>query len=135
MDNKDKSINTNGGSYVGGNVNTGGGKFVGRDDYSQSGLDSDEIKILFETLYTKVDQQPGLSSDEKTDLKAEIEELRAELAKKEQANESFLMRHLRNIARMAPDILEVTLATITNPAAGFGLMAKKVAEKAKTSAG
>jgi hypothetical protein len=67
-------------------------------------------------------------------LRTEIEELRQELGKKGKANEGSLMRRLRNIGRMAPDILEVTLATIANPIAGFGVIAKKVAEKAKAEA-
>ena len=33
------------------------------------------------------------------------------------------------IQRIAPDILDVVMATIANPAAGFGMVAKKVAEK------
>jgi len=41
------------------------------------------------------------------------------------------MRRFRNLARMAPDILEVTLATITNPILGYGVIAKKIAAKAK----
>jgi hypothetical protein len=39
-------------------------------------------------------------------LKAEVEDTEAEVAKGEQANESFLERQLRNFERIAPDILE-----------------------------
>lgn len=134
-DRKDKSIDTGGGAYIGGNVNVGNGKFVGRDDYSQTGIDGKDAIKLFESLYTRIDSQLNLSGADKADLKSEIEELRKELSKKEQANESFIMRRLRNIGRMAPDILEVTLATIANPIAGFGVIGIKIAEKIKTSAG
>ncbi len=47
---------------------------------------------------------------DKEDLKAEVQDLQTEVAKGEEANESFLERRLRNIKRMAPDILE-TIAT------------------------
>jgi predicted transport protein len=132
---KGTHINTGGGAYIGGAVNTGGGKFIGRDDYSQSGLDGEDVKQLFDTLYTTIDVKTNLTKADKADLKQEIEELRQELTKKAQADETFLMRHLRNIGRMAPDILEVTIATITNPVAGFGMVAKKIAEKFKASTG
>jgi hypothetical protein len=36
---------------------------------------------------------------------------------------------------MAPDILEVVLATMANPAAGLGLVATKVANKMQAEAG
>jgi hypothetical protein len=52
---KGTHINTGGGAYIGGAVNTGGGKFIGRDDYSQSGLDGEDVKQLFDTLYTTID--------------------------------------------------------------------------------
>jgi hypothetical protein len=37
------------------------------------------------------------------------------------------------ICVMAPDILDVVIATIANPLAGLGLVSKKIAEKAKVS--
>ncbi len=46
-------------------------------------------------------------------------------------DESFLSRRFRNIARVAPDILDVVVATLTNPLAGLGLVATKIAEKAR----
>ena len=112
-------------------VNNRGGIVKGRSDKYQSGLNADEITALFKNLLTAVEHQSRLSEVDKADLKIEIEELRQELSKKERANESFLLRRLRNIGRMAPDILEVTLATIANPVAGFGLVAVKIAEKIK----
>lgn len=110
------------------------GKIVRRDDNSRLGLGSEEVKNLFDALFVKIDKQSKLNEDEKADLKTEIKELRDELAKNDQADETFLMRRLRNIGRIAPDILEVTLATITNPIAGFGLIAIKIAEKTRASA-
>lgn len=126
---KKKGINTGGGAYVGGNVNTGGGKFVGRDDNSQEGMSALEAQKLFAKLYETIETKTEISSDDKSDLKNEIEELRKELTKGEKADENFLQRRLRNIGRVAPDILEVTVATIANPVAGFGMIARKIAEK------
>jgi hypothetical protein len=126
---KKTEIKTDGGAYVGGNVNTGGGKFVGRDDNSREGFSAREAQKLFESLYKTIETKADLSADDKTDIKVEVDELRQELAKGEKANETFIQRRLRNIGRVAPDILEVTLATIANPVAGFGVIAKKIAGK------
>jgi predicted transport protein len=124
-------INTDGGAFIGGGVNTGGGKFIGRDDRSKNGLSAEEIQLLFRDVYSAVEQKRNISSDEKADIRTELEEVKQELAKGDKADETFLQRRLRNIGRIAPDILEVTLATMANPVAGLGLVAKKIAEKMK----
>jgi hypothetical protein len=46
-------------------------------------------------------------------------------------DKSFLSRRFRNIARMAPDVLDLVVAMLANPLAGLGVVVKKVAEKAK----
>jgi hypothetical protein len=127
-------VNTNG-TYIDGNVNITNGSFAGRDMSNQTGLDDAQIQMLFESLFAKIDSHPQIPQHDKADIKLEIEEVRQELAKQEQANEAFIIRRLRNIGRMAPDILEVTLTTLANPAAGFGMVAKKVAEKIRSTAG
>jgi len=124
-------INTGGGAFVGGRVNTSGGKFVGRDDYSTTGLSGEEIAKLFESIYAKIEARLSTSEADKADLKAEVKDVQAEVAKGEKADEGFLTRHLRNIGRMAPDILEVVLATLANPAVGLGMVGKKITERAK----
>lgn len=122
-------VNTGGGAYVGGSVNIKSGKFVGRDDYSSSNADNDSEKQMLDSFLAQVNKNASLTKDDKADLKQEIVELMEELSKKAQADETFLLRRLRNIKRMAPDILETIIATITSPIAGFGVIAKKIAEK------
>ncbi len=69
------------------------------------------------------------------DAKAAVEEVRAEAEKGEEADEKFLARQFRNIARMGPDILDVVTAALVNPAAGIAAVLRKVAEKAREEAG
>lgn len=90
---------------------------------------------FFLPVYQAVDAKKNLTPEAKSDLKAEIQEVEDEVKKGDQVDESFLARRLRNIKRIAPDILDVVVATIANPLAGFSLIAKKVAEKSKESAG
>ena len=129
------SINTSG-AYVGGNVSvSGSGKFVGRDDYSTTGLTGEEIAQLFETIYQQIDARPNTSPLDKDDLKAEVKDIEAEVAKGDQANESFLERRLRNLKRMAPDILEVVVNSFANPSLGVATVIRKVMTKAQAEAG
>jgi hypothetical protein len=85
----------------------------------------------FSTIYIQVDHRNDLSTTDKADLKSEMQNFEDEDKKGPESNEGFLAQKLRNIRRIAPDILDVAIATIANPAAGFGVIAKKVAEKMK----
>ncbi|HSQ40348.1 MAG TPA: hypothetical protein VLM78_09325 [Anaerolineales bacterium] len=85
----------------------------------------------FSVIYTQVDHRNDLSTNDKADLKTEMQTFEDEDKKGPESNEGFLAQKLRNIRRIAPDILEVVIATIASPAAGFGTIAKKVAEKMK----
>jgi hypothetical protein len=55
-------------------------------------------------------------------------------AQGEQVSESFVRERLRNLQRMAPDILDVVVATFANPVAGAGMVIKKIAGKMKAEA-
>jgi hypothetical protein len=142
----DRQIDTGGGAYIGGGVHTGGSDFVGRDKNTSiniGGNVSGNIvvgdhnivtttgrKNAFAPVYRAIEQS-NLPAQDKTDVEAEVREIEAEIGKADQADESSITRHLRNVRRMAPDILEVILATFGNPAAGLGLVAKKIADKMK----
>lgn len=127
------TIKSGGGPVFTEKVDNRGGKIMGRSDRYSNGFSSDEVSNLFDNLFAKIDEHPRLSKTDKADARIEITEIRQELEKKEQADEGFLMHRFRNLARMAPDILEVTLSTITNPVLGLGVFAKKLADKARAS--
>ena len=110
---------------------TNKGIIKGRSDtYIIQSNAGDPTRIL-DLLFEKIDKHTKLSNQAKADIKNEFQEIQAELRNNNKADEDFIMRRLRNIGRMAPDILEVILATIVHPALGFGIVAKKIAEKAK----
>ncbi len=146
------AIHTGGGAYIGGDVTVSGGDFTGRDsvtisgdgnvvgDHSratvikQAGADPAAIARAFQTLYQAIEARPNTPPQDKADLQAEVKELEQEVARGDKADENFLARRLRNIGRMAPDLLEVALTTFTNPLAGLGTAARKIAEKMKREA-
>lgn len=144
-------VHTGGGPYIGGNVDTGGGSFTGRDQIEvgnigqgsavavgrgaqasvASGLSGDEVAKLFETIYQRIEARPDTPAEDKADLKSEVQELQSEVAKGEQADEGFLTRRLRNIARIAPDILDVVVQTLGSSVKGIAEVVRKVLAKAK----
>ena len=123
-----KSIHVgNGGSYIGGDVKgstvvTGNGNQVGKFEAAR--------QALFDEINKKIDAKTELPAVAREDLKATVEEIKTEAAKGKKADETFLARRLRNLEQMAPDILQVVLATLANPAAGFAMVVKKIGERA-----
>ncbi len=81
------------------------------------------------------DSRPQTNAADKADLKSEVQEIQTVIAESVKDNaspdEGFLSRRFRNIARMAPDVLDVVVATLGNPLAGLGVAVKKIADKAK----
>jgi len=100
-----------------------------------SGLSVAEINQLFNQLYTTIEADKKVSSSKKEDIKAELEEIQTKVVeavnKNQLVEESYLARKFKNIVRMAPDILDVVVATVGNPLAGLGVAVKKIADKAK----
>lgn len=107
-------------------INTQGGDVAMRDSFRIQ---------QFRTILETVDQKQNLANAEKEDLKSDILDVQAEASKGDKADEGFLARRLRNIKRMAPDILDVVTGTLVNPIAGFGVVVRKVAEKMRAEAG
>src|SRR5688572_4119050 len=105
-------------SDISGNVNIAGGNIS--THHTTTGLSAAEIKQLFNGLYAKIDTRPETPTADKEDLKAELKEIQSAVTeavrKNEKIPEGVLSRRFRNIARMAPDVLDVTVAAIGNPA-------------------
>jgi hypothetical protein len=102
---------------------------------SNTELSIAEMGRLFDQVYVKIDTYPMTSPATKEDIKAEVQEIQEKATEAAKGNrkmdEGMLSRKFRSITRMAPDILDVVVATLANPLAGLGIAAKKIAEKAK----
>ncbi len=146
-------INTGGGAYVGGNVNTGGGAFTGRDSITiqgdgnaigdgniitvnqSTGADAVALAQAFGQLYAAIQQSPQLTPAQQTAARQEVAAIqRAAIAQGDKVAEGFIQERLRNLQRMAPDILDVVLTTFANPVVGAGMVIKKIAQKMKEEA-
>ena len=120
-------------SDISGNVNIAGGNITTHQ--TTNGLSAAEIKQLFDGLYTSIETRANTPIADKESLKSEVQEIQYTVTeavqRKEKVDEGFLSRRFRNIARMAPDVLDAVVATLANPLAGLEVMVKKIAEKAK----
>lgn len=85
----------------------------------------------FSRVYEAINLRPGTSDNEKSDMKAEAAEVEKAVKEPEKLDENVVVRHLRNIKRMAPDIMEVALTAIFNTPAVPALISQKIAAKAR----
>lgn len=113
--------------------------FVGRDMITTTtvtGFNATEVRQLFTALQKEIEASAKISPTGKEDLRTEVQEIKAYVTKatkkQEPVDESFLARRFRNIARLAPDILEVVVTTLANPLLGLGEVAKRIASKARS---
>jgi hypothetical protein len=99
------------------------------------GLGGDELAKLFAAVYQQIEARPEAPDVDKEELTDTVQKIQDEVAKGEQANPNKVERWLGNLAKMAPDILDVTVACLTSPAVGIATVIRKIAEKAKAEAG
>lgn len=90
-------------SGTSGDVNIAGGDIT--TNKTTNGLSVEDLKQLFDQLYTSIEVNAKTSPADKEDLKAEVKEMQFTVTEAAQKNETidegFLSRHFRNIARMA----------------------------------
>jgi hypothetical protein len=119
---------------VDGNVIQAAGNAYVNEGGSVAGLDA--LVEAFAALATRVEALP---KDDQKVLKPIVEQAKDSATKIQQGNESPEMeeafeKRLRSLVAMAPDIGEVFLATLANPAAGVALALSKIAAKVRGSA-
>ncbi len=116
-----------------GNISGSQGVAIGRGSQVkiQSGTNVKELSELFSAIYQKIQSRPPDPVVEKEEIIDQVKRIENEMAAGEKAEPAKVERWLRNLAAMAPDILDVTVAAITNPAAGIYLAIRKIAQKVK----
>jgi hypothetical protein len=90
-----------------------------------------ELKKWRKDMERWIDAKMDLQPADKTDLKENVAKVADEVSKGKQADSGRLERLLNVILSLAPDIFDVAIATLANPLAGIGLVARKIGERAK----
>lgn len=119
-------------SLVEGGIHGGVVDTAGRDVNITVGATPEQIRALFEPILRQVQARPEDPNVGREEIARQVEQIRDEAAKGEQANPSKVERWLRFLAEMAPDIWDVVVKTLSNPAAGIAEVIRKVATRART---
>ncbi len=121
-----------GGSNMG-NIATSGARIVNRNSFNRTDSGNAALAEIFSALLDKVEATPesdkAITNPMVQQLQATAERLQAGAAKPE--DEGFFEQRLKALYVMAPDIGEVAIATLANPATGIALVIKKIAQKAQ----
>jgi hypothetical protein len=95
---------------------------------------NDELAARFAAISQQIAASDKHAAIKET-VSQQVQAVAAEAAKGEQADTGKIEGWLQVIASMMPDILEVTANTLLSPISGVATVVKKVAEKAKATAG
>jgi hypothetical protein len=101
----------------------------------QPGLNGGELAALFTAIYRKIDERPDDANVDKDEVKEKVTRIQEEVQKQDGVSEPKLQRWLGDLAGMAPDIFDVTVAALGGPLAAGSAILKKVADKAKQLSG
>lgn len=96
-----------------------------------SGVDLGEVESLFSQLYQQIEARPEDPNVEKEEIAHTVQQLEKETARGEEANQTKMERWMANLNQMAPDIVDVILASLGGPVSGVTAVLKKVAERAQ----
>jgi hypothetical protein len=117
---------------VGGNVSGSNIVMGNHNTVTQSvNTQANEIANYFEVIYRQIETRQEDPQVDKEEIVETVQRIEQETAKGEEANPAKVDRWLSTLSDMAPDIGEVVLSTLTNPAAGIATVIRKIAEKAK----
>ncbi len=92
-----------------------------------------ELRRLFEEVNRRLDALEAADRELVAPAVQQAAQAASEIqaGDESEARQSFLLTRLKHIAAMAPDIGEVIIATLANPAAGIALVLQKIAQKAQ----
>lgn len=117
---------TQGGININGNVTIKNSRIAGRDNVDKKVVN---VNVSFAPVYHALKESATIAPETKKAVEESVKQLEQEVKKGDKAKASFVQERLENIQRMAPDIAEVIISTLQNPAVGIGLAVKKVINK------
>jgi hypothetical protein len=99
------------------------------------GIQGSELAPLFDKVYKSIESLPEAKPAEKQEIAETAKRIEMEVAEQgEKANQSSLQRWMDNIQQMAPDIVDVILASLGGPISAATAVLKKIAERSKQTA-
>jgi len=115
-----------GGINIKGNVTIKNSRVAGRDNVEKK---TTNVNVSFAPVYHALRENATIPSESKKAIEESVKQIEKEAKKGAEAKASFIQQRLENIQKMAPDIADVVIATLQNPAIGISLAVKKVLSK------
>jgi len=124
-----------GGNIVAGDMNLTSGGDMTITTTTTTGMTAEDFAKLFDVVYKRIEQLPP--SVDKADVREVVETIEAEAMHEategKPPDEKMVKLSAQSLLSMAPDILDVIVATLANPAAGVATVIRKVLDKAKAA--
>jgi regulator of protease activity HflC (stomatin/prohibitin superfamily) len=90
-----------------------------------------DLARLFQAIYQRIHSRHEDPDIRKEELVEKVERIQEEIGKDEEANSKKIERWLRELANIAPDIFEFTVAALPNSLAGMATLVRKNADRAE----
>ncbi|MBL8093361.1 MAG: hypothetical protein JNL73_04275 [Anaerolineales bacterium] len=116
-----------------GNISGSSGVAIGRGAQATvtTGANATDLVAVFAAVYQSIQARPADPAVDKDEIVETVQRIEKEAAKGDQAEAGKLERWVKNVAGMAPDILEVMAAAFAGPVSAAGTILKKVIERAR----
>lgn len=129
------------GIHIGGNVGPGAAVGSGASVKANNiaggniniGTDAKEVADAFGKIYAAIEAKTFASKEQENTVRDAVKLIEDENAKGDNANEPIVKFTFQSLAQMAPDILDVVVASLVSPITGISAVVKKIAEKAKSA--
>lgn len=96
------------------------------------GADVQDLASAFKTIYGAIAERADNPDVDKSDIQDTVKKIETEAVKGEQANAVKVENWLRFLKSIAPDILDLTAAALSNPAAGAAAAIRKIAGQVRS---
>ena len=120
-------------NVMSGNVSSGGIVVQGRNAkvsvQQTSGVSIDEISAVFDKLYQYIETRPPDPNVDKEEILETVQKMQEEVSQEGGVNETKLSRWMDNLTKMAPDVVDVVLASLGGPVSGTVAVLKKIADR------
>ena len=92
-----------------------------------------QLEKLFKSVYKSIETRPKDSKFNKKELESHVKMIEQEASKGQKADKDKLEKWISFLAKMAPDIVDVMMASLGGPVAGFTAVFKKIVARASSS--
>jgi len=119
------------GENVVGSINAEGHAKVDVAQSSVHKTDDANFEKLSDLLEEKIKARPEDPNVDKAEIREQVNQIKTEAIRGKTANLNKLERWIQNLARMAPDIVDVMVASLGGPISGVTAVIHKIAARVK----